>query len=98
MRLTKDELRLIKKAFYKTFKDGKLYLFGSRVDDEKKGGDIDLFIKLDTKLSIKEEINLKRKFRLALHDVIGEQKIDIIISKDKKRSIEQEAIKNGVEL
>jgi len=28
----------------KPFKDGKIFLFGSRVDDTQRGGDIDLYI------------------------------------------------------
>lgn len=44
MRLTNSEIEAIKKAFLKTFEDGKIYLFGSRADDTKKGGDIDLYI------------------------------------------------------
>ena len=32
MRLTQYEISSIKKAFYETFKDGKIFLFGSRVE------------------------------------------------------------------
>lgn len=96
MRLTQYEIKSIKKAFLETFKDGKIYLFGSRVDDTKKGGDIDLYIDLSGKLNINENVNKKSDFRLKLYDLIGEQKIDVIISKDKNRSIEKEALKNGI--
>jgi len=96
MRLLESELSFIKQTFYDIFHDGKIYLFGSRVNDEKKGGDIDLYIDLNHFLSTKEKMELKSKFRLALYALIGEQKIDIIISKDKKRSIEQEILKTGV--
>lgn len=44
MRLTKYEITSIKKAFKETFVSGNIYLFGSRVDDSQKGGDIDLYI------------------------------------------------------
>ena len=98
MRLTKYELDMIKKAFKETFKDGKIYLFGSRVDDSKRGGDIDLFIELPYKLDIDKEFEKKSQFRLRLYELIEEQKIDIIISKDKNRSIEKEIAKTGVEL
>ena len=33
MRLTQYEISSIKKAFYETFKDEKIFLFGSRVDE-----------------------------------------------------------------
>ncbi|NPA60461.1 MAG: nucleotidyltransferase domain-containing protein [Epsilonproteobacteria bacterium] len=96
MRLTKYEIEAIKKAFIEVFEDGKVYLFGSRVDDSKRGGDIDLYIDLSYKLDIAEEIDKKSRFRLKLYDLIGTQKIDIVVSKDKERSIEKEIIKTGV--
>lgn len=44
MRLTTYEQEMIKKAFAEIFENGRLYLFGSRVNDTKKGGGIDLYI------------------------------------------------------
>jgi len=98
MRLTKHEITSIKKVFKDIFKDGKIYLFGSRVDDSKKGGDIDLYIKLSYSLNIKERLNKKNIFKIKLENEIGEQKIDIVISKNIKNSIEKEALAKGVEL
>jgi len=96
MRLTTKEIQAIKKVFQEVFSDGKIYLFGSRVDDSKKGGDIDLYIDLSCKLTVKEELKKRSEFRLKLYEIIGEQKIDIVISKDKSRSIEKEILKTGV--
>ena len=96
MRLTSFERENIKKTFYKLFENGKVYLFGSRVDDLKRGGDIDLYIELESQLPIKEEMHLKSKFRLALYELIGEQKIDVVIAKDKNRAIEQEILNTRI--
>ncbi|NPA28389.1 MAG: nucleotidyltransferase domain-containing protein [Epsilonproteobacteria bacterium] len=95
MRLTDYEIEAIIKSFKEVFKKGEIYLFGSRVDDTKRGGDIDLYI-----ITPKENstIDNKIKFLISLQDKIGEQKIDVVISKDKNRLIEQEAIKRGVKL
>ncbi len=95
MRLSSYELKMIQKAFFETFQNGKIYLFGSRVDDNKKGGDIDLYIIPKYKNRAKED---ESKFLIKLYEYLGEQKIDIILAKDKNRLIEQEAIKNGVDL
>jgi predicted nucleotidyltransferase len=51
-----------------------LYLFGSRVDDNKRGGDIDLIV-VDKKLTQKD----LRKLRINFCQVFGEQKIDILL-------------------
>jgi predicted nucleotidyltransferase len=96
MRLTVKEKSLITQTFQNIFKQGSLYLFGSRVDDTKRGGDIDLFIDIPYQLNIKEELEKKSQFRLKLYEMIGEQKIDIIVSKDKSRSIEKEILRTGI--
>lgn len=96
MRLTENERELIKKAFYETFQDGKIYLFGSRVDDTKRGGDIDLYLCPSQKYENERE--LRRKFQILLDEYIGEQKIDVVMAKDASRLIEQVAIRDGVEL
>jgi hypothetical protein len=96
MRLSTYEISSIKDTFNNIFKDGKIFLFGSRIDYNKRGGDIDLFIKLNYPLNTKERLDKKSKFKLALYDKIGEQKIDVVISKDENRSIEKEALRTGV--
>lgn len=93
MRLSSEQRRAIKDTFLEVFRDGEIYLFGSRADDEKRGGDIDLYIVS----SCKEELARKKiDFLVKLKSKIGEQKIDVVLSKDTTRPIEQEAIKNGI--
>ena len=96
MRLTQQEIKAIKKTFKEVFKEGNIYLFGSRVDDTKRGGDIDLYVDTPLRLNTRESLEKKSKFRLKLYELIGEQKIDIVVSKDKDRSIEKEILKSGV--
>jgi len=46
MRLTQRQQRAIKDAAAETFDpDAKVILFGPRLDDQKRGGDIDLLVK-----------------------------------------------------
>ncbi len=78
MRLTPEDRESIKKAVKTHFGEcTKVYLFGSRADDTKKGGDIDLYIETE----VTEEI-LQKKLKLIgeLHNLLGEQKIDIVIN------------------
>ena len=44
MRLTKFEAESIKESVYGFDPDARIILFGSRVDDTKRGGDIDLLV------------------------------------------------------
>lgn len=44
MRLTKQQQTLIKEQIQALDANAKVFLFGSRVDDQKTGGDIDLLI------------------------------------------------------
>jgi len=96
MRLTNFEINSIKKAFLETFEEGKIYLFGSRIDDTKRGGDIDLYLCPSKKFD--DERVRRRDFLIKLDEYIGEQKIDAIMAKDETRLIEQEALRTGIEL
>jgi uncharacterized protein len=77
MRLSKTEKDIIKKTIISFDEEAKVYLFGSRVDDAKKGGDIDLLI-FSAKISY-EDI---RKMKGILWEKIGEQKIDVVLAND----------------
>mgnify|MGYP000972493160 FL=1 len=95
MRLSPNYQEIIKKYFVEFFGNGEIYLFGSRVDDSKKGGDIDLYFVL------KEHSNLfekKLKFLSRVKRELGEQKIDIVFNTDNSRLIEKEAIQWGIKL
>lgn len=96
MRLNTNEVKAITRTFKEVFGDGRVYLFGSRVDDSKKGGDIDLYLCPNEKFA-----NLQKKkieFLLKLEELLGEQKIDVVFEMDKARLIEEIAIQKGVEL
>jgi predicted nucleotidyltransferase len=59
--------------------DFELYLFGSRVDDSAKGGDIDLLILCDT--GAKEDfLSVKSKILLEIEKRIGERRVDLTVS------------------
>ncbi|MHB1620705.1 MAG: nucleotidyltransferase domain-containing protein [Sulfuricella sp.] len=93
MRLTAFEVNAIKQSAQEVFGSKvEVFLFGSRVDDEKKGGDIDLYIKAQTD----NDLTHKIKFLVSLEQKIGEQKIDVILAVDKNRPIEKQAMSTGV--
>ena len=96
MRLSNFYQETIKSTGLEIFGNGtKIYLFGSRADDTKRGGDIDLYIDTINNSNLFEK---KIQFLTKLHKRLGDQKIDVVISKDKNRPIEQVALRDGVQL
>lgn len=91
MRLSDYYRTVIKTEAEKLFgKNVQVFLFGSRVDETKKGGDIDLYIVTEHK----ENLLAQRLLFLArLKKQLGEQKIDVVFNEDATRLIEQEAKK-----
>lgn len=80
IRLSAHDLAAIRKLFTQHFLDSdQLWIFGSRADLTKKGGDIDLYIETKAK-EASEAGKMRMKFAIALEDEIGEQKIDIILN------------------
>ena len=77
VRLTVDEQNAIRQVIHRFDPLACIWLFGSRVDDQARGGDIDLLI-----LSDKLDHSDKMSIRLALYEHIGEQKIDLVIAAD----------------
>ena len=95
MRLNQQYISVIKQSFKDVFQSGEVYLFGSRIDNSKKGGDIDLYLILNNKINL---FRKKLKFLAKIKKVLGEQKIDIIFNIDDNRLIEKEAKKWGIKL
>ena len=96
MRLSSFEINTIKSSAKKYFGDDvQVLLFGSRVDDNKRGGDIDLYIISPITNNIYQQ---KIKFLVELQSLLGEQKIDVLIASDNSRLIEQSALNTGIVL
>jgi len=96
MRLDKHEIQIIKSNILSLVKDADIMLFGSRVDDTKKGGDIDIFVQTKQKISIKDEIEI-----LSGIEANGiERKVDLVFKTPykKEQAIFQTALKEGIHL
>ncbi|OGT10817.1 MAG: hypothetical protein A3J49_19880 [Gallionellales bacterium RIFCSPHIGHO2_02_FULL_57_16] len=79
MRIAQSEAKIIKEAASAVFgAHVAVWLFGSRADDAKKGGDIDLYIELPP-----EDYSYAKKVRFWCELIrhLGDQKIDIVINK-----------------
>ena len=78
MRLKPNEVQAIKTAAREAFgEDVVVRLFGSRVRDDLRGGDIDLLVEVDAGLATEA---LADRFRDHLFERIDEQKVDVVFA------------------
>ena len=77
MRLSDYERTSIREAVTNFIPDAKILLYGSRTDDAKRGGDIDILILTDHDLDMRTRLKIEAR----MWEKIGEQKIDILIEK-----------------
>ena len=78
MRLTSQQIATIRQVVAEQLgSDARVLLFGSRVDDAARGGDIDLLVETERGLANRaaEASRLAAKLQLAL----GDQRIDVLI-------------------
>ena len=83
MRLDKEELAALKKATKNI--NGKVFLFGSRTDDGKLGGDIDILV-----LSDEDPFLLSRRIAVDFF-MECEEKIDVVVMNPNSLTKEQQA-------
>jgi predicted nucleotidyltransferase len=80
MRLKPAERAAIRAAVTESFgQDADVWLFGSRVDDTKRGGDIDLLIKPGCSALSNQFFARKIRLLVQLERILGERKIDVIV-------------------
>ena len=100
MRIGTTQLTAILESARLFFGDScRVILFGSRLDDSAKGGDIDLLI--ESNLDMRTAVRMRWKFLAHLCARIGERSIDVVLtqgaSKDP-RAVVKQALSFGVTL
>ena len=98
VRLEPEEVRAIKAAARLTFGDAAVVrLFGSRVDDSRRGGDIDLHVETPEPVDI---WRVKDDFLERLFARIDEQRVDVIATArgTEPTPIERIAYRDGIVL
>lgn len=96
MRLTEREIREIREAAREFF-GAPVRLFGSRLDDAARGGDIDLYVETDLLPDEAERCRIAMLGRL--YRRIGERRIDLLVNTGGSLSPVQEAARRtGVTL
>lgn len=93
MRLQRQEIQTILQVARQIYGEKvKVYLFGSRLDDAKRGGDIDLLVRNEgTHKGVLARIRMIAQLKLLL----GDQKIDVIGDHEESLVV-QEALQKGI--
>jgi predicted nucleotidyltransferase len=96
MRLSDDEQNVIKRIVAQVFgDDAQILLFGSRTDDSKRGGDVDLYVVPVAR----EDLYMKRVHCLGELERALLYPVDLVVAEpDAARPIDRIALKTGVAL
>ena len=81
-------IQFLKNTIQKHCDECSIYIFGSRVDDTKKGGDIDVLLLSKKKISFQDKVQMK----LAFYNKFGEQKLDIVNILSTEKSVFKDLI------
>jgi len=89
IRLHPQEIKTIKKTVLNVFGDSEIYIFGSRIDLNKTGGDVDIFVIPKNRDELFEK---KIKAKILLEEELL-RNVDIVIHENFEYEIEKEALK-----
>ncbi len=85
MRLSERERNAITHAAFETFLPGTcISLFGSRTDDTRRGGDIDLLVETLCEVTAEQWMAQRSRFVARIWRNLGERKIDVILATKNK--------------
>ena len=93
MRLDEKELEAITSSIKEIDPNAAVYLFGSRTDPQKRGGDIDILI-ISQHITPSDKPVLLRK----IFEKIEEQKIDLVIKQDTSDPFVEYILKTAIQL
>lgn len=74
MRLRAKETQAIRQVLRSADPQGRIFLFGSRTNDDKKGGDIDVFFETTKKLELRSKLALEYQLT-----TLCETKVDLLV-------------------
>lgn len=100
MRINQEERIVIKNVLRKYFgPHARIVLFGSRIDDNARGGDIDLLVDTD---QVEDVFTQKLMALSELQIALGDQKIDLLVKvptmSEPLPPVFTEALATGVEV
>lgn len=95
MRLSPGQIDAIKAAALTAFGDGAIVrLFGSRIDDARRGGDIDLYVQAAPETA---DVDHEVQFRALIWKALDEEQIDVVVAAHgDDRWIDRAATREGL--
>jgi len=99
MRLSRQTQQTIRKTVHEIFGPyATVSLFGSRIDNTARGGDIDLLVQLAEPVEQREHKELQLVARLQIR--LGDQPIDVLLldPNTTRQSVHEEALRTGIRL
>ena len=95
MRLSASQITAIREEIERLDPKAEVYLFGSRVDDAARGGDVDLLVISET-LGFREVLRLRTR----ILDRIGWQQLDLLVRRHDQvnEPLVANALETGVKL
>lgn len=99
MRLTPEQRQIIREEVTRVFgPQATVHLFGSRVDDARRGGDVDLYIEAEG--TRRELFDRELDLYARLQRRLGERRIDIVVHGrgEPLRTVDRHARETGVAL
>ena len=102
MRLSAAERHAIESASREAWPAGtRVLLFGSRIDDSRHGGDIDLLVDLPGPLSADDAVDRRTRFTARLYRLLEERRVDVVMTQRgwlDPRAVVATARRQGIEL
>jgi len=96
MRISIEQIDVITDTLRSSISDASVYLFGSRIDDSKRGGDIDIFLLTEQVVELRDKIRLLSQ----LERKGIARKVDLVISSPghPNEKIYREVMDKGIRL
>jgi predicted nucleotidyltransferase len=93
MRITNQEKDAVVQAIARLDPSAHIYLFGSRTDDKKRGGDIDILV-ISSQITFDDKLEIQKNLFVSLE----EQKIDLVIKSTYDDPFVRLALNNAMRL
>jgi predicted nucleotidyltransferase len=93
MRLNPTELTALRTIIGALDPAGLIYLYGSRADDTRKGGDIDVYLQASQPISLKTRLHTQYRLELAC-----DTRVDLLVKNpgQPEQAIHQIAVEKGI--